>query len=98
VSADSPIRGPQELSGKTVAYSNNGSSNHAGVLALQKHYKTDFRLVPTGKCRRDHDRDHERTGVPFGVAELGQNPADHEILGRTGLRQADHPRHHRQRR
>src|SRR5215468_9267848 len=38
VPADSPIRGPQDLAGKTVAYSNNGSSTHAGVLALQKHY------------------------------------------------------------
>jgi NitT/TauT family transport system substrate-binding protein len=36
VPADSPIRSPQDLSGKTVAYSNNGSSTHAGVLALQR--------------------------------------------------------------
>jgi NitT/TauT family transport system substrate-binding protein len=46
VPADSPIRGPQDLAGKTVAYSNNGSSTHAGVLALQKHYNTSSRCRP----------------------------------------------------
>jgi NitT/TauT family transport system substrate-binding protein len=42
VPAGSPIRTPQDLEGKTVAYSNNGSSTHAGVLALQKHYRLNF--------------------------------------------------------
>jgi NitT/TauT family transport system substrate-binding protein len=46
VPADSPIRSAQDLSGKTVAYSNNGSSTHAGVLALQRHYKTSSRCPP----------------------------------------------------
>src|SRR5207253_10339513 len=39
VPTDSPIKRVPDLDGKTVAYSNNGSSTHAGVLALQKHYK-----------------------------------------------------------
>src|SRR5499426_1106631 len=43
VPAASPIKGPRDLSGKTVAYSNNGSSTHAGVLALQKYYNVDFK-------------------------------------------------------
>src|SRR6476620_7030352 len=39
VPASSPIKRVQDLDGKTVAYSTNGSSTHAGALALQKHYK-----------------------------------------------------------
>ena len=61
VPADSPIRAPQDLAGKTVAYSNNGSSTHAGVLAAE----TLQRRLQAGadrQCRRHHDRDHERTG------------------------------------
>src|SRR5437763_6695807 len=50
VPADSPIKSPQDLAGKTVAYSNNGSSTHAGVLALQKQYNIDFRPVPAGNA------------------------------------------------
>src|SRR5262245_7639083 len=38
VPASSPIRRVQDLEGKTVAYSTSGSSTHASVLALQKHY------------------------------------------------------------
>src|SRR2546425_103451 len=48
VPADSPIKSPQDPAGKTVAYSNNGSSTHAGVLALQKHYNIAFKPTPTG--------------------------------------------------
>jgi NitT/TauT family transport system substrate-binding protein len=50
VPANSPIRTPQDLEGKTVAYSNNGSSTHAGVLALQKHYRLNFKPTPTGNA------------------------------------------------
>src|SRR5262249_26552342 len=50
VPAASPIKGPRDLSGKTVAYSNNGSSTHAGALALQKHYNVDFKPTPTGNA------------------------------------------------
>jgi len=50
VPADSPIKSPQDLAGKTVAYSNNGSSTHAGVLALQKHYNIAFKPTPTGNA------------------------------------------------
>ena len=76
VPADSPIRGPQDLAGKTVAYSNNGSSTHAGALALQKHYKLDFRPVPTGNAAATMTAtmsgqvDVGWAGAPFGVAEL----------------------------
>src|SRR5437764_9935070 len=35
VPADSPNQSPQDVAGKTVAYSNNGSATHAALLALQ---------------------------------------------------------------
>ena len=76
VPASSSIRTPQDLDGKTVAYSNNGSSTHAGVLALQKHYKVDFRPTPTGNAAATMTAamsgqvDVGWAGAPFGVAEL----------------------------
>src|SRR5262245_15187091 len=76
VPADSPIRAPQDLAGKTVAYSNNGSSTHAGVLALQRHYNVDFKPVPTGNAAATMTAtmsgqvDVGWAGAPFGVAEL----------------------------
>jgi ABC-type nitrate/sulfonate/bicarbonate transport system substrate-binding protein len=76
VPANSPIRGPQDLDGKTVAYSNNGSSTHAGVLALQKHYRVNFKPTPTGNAAATMTAtlsgqvDVGWAGAPFGVAEL----------------------------
>ncbi len=76
VPANSPIRSPQDLAGKTVAYSNNGSSTHAGALALQKHYKIDFKPTPTGNAAAtltatmSGQVDVGWAGAPFGVAEL----------------------------
>ena len=76
VPADSPIKSPQDLAGKTVAYSNNGSSTHAGVLALQKHYNIAFKPTPTGNAAATMTAtmsgqiDVGWAGAPFGVAEL----------------------------
>jgi ABC-type nitrate/sulfonate/bicarbonate transport system substrate-binding protein len=76
VPANSPISTPRDLMGKTVAYSNNGSSTHAGVLALQKHYKLDFKPTPTGNAAATMTAtmsgqvDAGWAGAPFGVAEL----------------------------
>jgi NitT/TauT family transport system substrate-binding protein len=76
VRADSPIRTPQDLAGKTVAYSNNGSSTHAGVLALQKHYNIAFKPTPTGNAAATMTAtmsgqvDVGWAGAPFGVTEL----------------------------
>jgi NitT/TauT family transport system substrate-binding protein len=76
VPADSPIKVPQDLAGKTVAYSNNGSSTHAGVLALQKHYNIKFKPTPTGNAAATMTAtmsgqvDVGWAGAPFGVAEL----------------------------
>jgi ABC-type nitrate/sulfonate/bicarbonate transport system substrate-binding protein len=76
VPANSPITGPRDLDGKTVAYSNNGSSTHAGVLALQKHYKLNFKPTATGNAAATMTAtmsgqvDVGWAGAPFGVAEL----------------------------
>jgi NitT/TauT family transport system substrate-binding protein len=76
VPAGSSIRTPQDLAGKTVAYSNNGSSTHAGLLALQKHYKVDLKPTPTGNAAATMTAtmsgqvDVGWAGAPFGVAEL----------------------------
>ena len=76
VPAASSIKGPRDLSGKAVAYSNNGSSTHAGVLALQKHYNVDFKPTPTGNAAATMTAtmsgqvDVGWAGAPFGVAEL----------------------------
>src|SRR5437870_6220206 len=76
VPTDSPIKRVPDLDGKTVAYSNNGSSTHAGVLALQKHYKINFKPTPTGNAAATMTAtmsgqvDVGWAGAPFGVAEL----------------------------
>jgi NitT/TauT family transport system substrate-binding protein len=76
VPANSTITSPQDLDGKTVAYSNNGSSTHAGVLALQKHYNVRFKPTPTGNAAATMTAamsaqvDVGWAGAPFGVAEL----------------------------
>jgi NitT/TauT family transport system substrate-binding protein len=76
VPANSPIRSPRDLAGKTVAYSNNGSSTHAGALALQKHLKIDFKPTATGNAAATMTAtmsgqvDAGWAGAPFGVAEL----------------------------
>jgi len=48
VSADSKIQSFTELAGKTVAYSTNGSSTHASVLALIDHFKVAAKPTATG--------------------------------------------------
>ena len=104
VPANSPLKSPQDLGGKTVAYSTNGSSTHAGARlaeALQGRFQAD----PDRQCRRDHDRHHERTGrrrlgrraVRRGRTGSRQDPSHHEVVGCARFRQADEPRDHRQR-
>jgi NitT/TauT family transport system substrate-binding protein len=76
VRADSPVKTPQDLEGKTIGYSTNGSSTHAGILALQKHYKVNFKPVQTGNATATMTAvmsgqvDAGWAGAPFGVAEL----------------------------
>lgn len=48
VPAGSPIRSLRDATGKTISYSQNGSSSHAAVLALLDQYKVDAKPVATG--------------------------------------------------
>jgi NitT/TauT family transport system substrate-binding protein len=48
VPKNSPIRSMADMGGRTIAYSTNGSSTHAHVLALIDHYKVDAKPVATG--------------------------------------------------
>jgi NitT/TauT family transport system substrate-binding protein len=48
VVANSPIRSLADASGKTISYSQNGSSSHTALLALLDQYKVDARPVSTG--------------------------------------------------
>jgi NitT/TauT family transport system substrate-binding protein len=76
VPASSPAKTPQDLAGKSIGYSTNGSSTHAGILALQKHYNVNFKLTQTGNVASTMTAvmsgqvDAGWAGAPFGVAEL----------------------------
>jgi NitT/TauT family transport system substrate-binding protein len=48
VIANSPIKSLKDASGKTISYSQNGSSSHAALLALLDQYKVDAKPVSTG--------------------------------------------------
>lgn len=76
VPVNSPIKSVKDLDGKSVAYSTNGSSTHAGALALQKHYKINFKPTPTGNAAATMTAtmsgqvDVGWAGAPFGVDAL----------------------------
>jgi len=48
VVANSPIKSLADAAGKTISYSQNGSSSHAALLALLAQYKVDAKPVSTG--------------------------------------------------
>jgi NitT/TauT family transport system substrate-binding protein len=48
VKADSPIKSLKDAAGKTISYSQNGSSSHAALLSLLDQYKVDAKPVATG--------------------------------------------------
>ena len=48
VPANSTIRSLHDASGKTISYSQNGSSSHTALLALLEQYKVDAKPVATG--------------------------------------------------
>ena len=48
VVANSPIKSLADAAGKTISYSQNGSSSHAALLALLDQYKVDAKPVSTG--------------------------------------------------
>ena len=104
--ASSLVKTPQDLAGKTIGYSTNGSSTHAGILALQKYYKVEFQLAAGRRQRRrDYDRGDERTGrcrmggrrrSASPKLEAGKIRLIREIRRRSRIRQTDQPRAHRQ--
>ncbi|MGP0092877.1 MAG: ABC transporter substrate-binding protein [Xanthobacteraceae bacterium] len=73
VPANSPIKTLADAAGKTVAYSTNGSSTHAAVLALKKHSGVDFKPIATGAAPATFTQtmsgqvDVGWAGAPFGV-------------------------------
>src|SRR5215470_13207252 len=48
VVANSPIRSLKDAAGKTISYSQNGSSSHAALLALLDQYGVEAKPVATG--------------------------------------------------
>ena len=48
VVANSPIKSLKDAAGKTISYSQNGSSSHAALLALLEQYNVDAKPVSTG--------------------------------------------------
>ena len=50
VRANSPIKSVADFNGKTLAYSTNGSSTNANVLAMIDHYKISAKPVATGNA------------------------------------------------
>jgi NitT/TauT family transport system substrate-binding protein len=78
VLADSPIRSLKDAAGKTISYSQNGSSSHAAVLALLDQYKIDAKPVATGghpatqTMAMTGQIDIGRGAAPFGL-ELVEN-------------------------
>jgi NitT/TauT family transport system substrate-binding protein len=48
VLADSPVRSLKDAGGKTISYSQKGSSSHTALLSLLEQYKVDAKPVSTG--------------------------------------------------
>jgi NitT/TauT family transport system substrate-binding protein len=78
VVANSPIHSIKEAAGKTISYSQNGSSSHAAVLSLLDQYKVDAKPVATGghpatlTMAMTGQIDIGRGAAPFGL-ELVDN-------------------------
>ncbi len=76
VRADSAVKSPQDLAGKTVGYSNFSSASHVGLLALQKYYKIDFKPTQTGNAAAtltatmSGQIDAGWAGAPFAIDAL----------------------------
>src|SRR5262249_4157165 len=107
VAAASPVRRVQDLEGKAIGYSTTGSSTHAGLLALQKHYKVNFKPVQTGNAAATMTAVMSGAGgagggrgarpaLGLGGPQPRNPPPHHDVRRRSRLRQADQPRRHRQ--
>ena len=76
---NSPIRSVDDIKGKTVAYSVNGSSTHGAVLALLQQFNIDARPVSTGGMPATLTQtmsgqiDVGWAAAPFGLTLLREN-------------------------
>jgi NitT/TauT family transport system substrate-binding protein len=72
VPANSPIRGIEDLNGKTIAYSLTGSSSHAALLALIAQYKLTAKPTSTGNIAATITQTMTgQVDVGFGAAPFG---------------------------
>jgi NitT/TauT family transport system substrate-binding protein len=72
VPANSPIQKIEEFNGKSVAYSLNGSSSHAALLALIAEYKLSAKPVSTGNIAATITSTMSgQVDVGFGAAPFG---------------------------
>jgi NitT/TauT family transport system substrate-binding protein len=73
VTARSPIRSLRDAAGKTISYSQNGSSSHTALLALIDQYRIDAKPVATGghpatlTMTMSGQIDIGRGAAPFGL-------------------------------
>jgi NitT/TauT family transport system substrate-binding protein len=73
VLANSPIKSLADASGKTISYSQNGSSSHTALLALIEQYHVDAKPVATGghpttlTMAQTGQIDIGRGAAPFGL-------------------------------
>jgi NitT/TauT family transport system substrate-binding protein len=73
VLADSPIKSLADASGKTISYSQNGSSSHTALLSLIEQYHVDAKPVATGghpttlTMTKTKQIDIGRGAAPFGL-------------------------------
>jgi NitT/TauT family transport system substrate-binding protein len=78
VPANSPIRSLRDAAGKTISYSQNGSSSHTLLLALLEQYKIDAKPVATGAhpatltMTMTGQIDIGRGAAPFGLELVEQ--------------------------
>ena len=87
VKADSPIKTVKDFSGKTVAYSTNGSSTHGVVTAFVKEFGITPKLTATGGPPGTLTQvmsgqiDVGWAAPPFGLDQLDQNQIRRIVTG-----------------
>ena len=96
VPANSPIRSLHDAAGKTISYSQNGSSSHAALLAILAQYKVDAKPVATGghpatlTMTMSGQIDIGRGAAPFGL-ELVEQGKIRVIARGTEIKDARQP-------
>ncbi len=87
VRADSPIKSMADMAGRTMAYSTNGSSTHASVLALIDDSKVAAKAIATGgpaptfTAVMSRQVDAGWSAPPFGIEAL--NKGEIRVIARS---------------